>query len=911
MSTKNLERIFNPESIALIGVSEREGSVGFGLFKNLISGGFRGKIYGVNPKINELLGQKIYKSVKEIKGAIDLAVISVSIGIVPSVVRECAERGIMGAIVISAGGKEAGEAGSEKEKEIVREAGRIGMRIIGPNCLGIVVPHLGMNASFTASVPPQGNMAFISQSGALCTAIMDWACREKVGFSHVVSIGDMADVDFGDVINYLGDDISVRSILLYIESLTNVKKFIGASRSVSRIKPIIALKSGQTQAGMKAAASHTGALTTEDAIYNTVFKRAGIIKVNTIRELFNAAEAFAKQPRPIKPNFAIITNAGGPGVMATDALGTKWRINPVQLNEKTIKELDSILPPYASKLNPIDILGDATPERYAKTLEVCLAAEEVGGVIIIFTPQIVTHPSDVARTISEVAKKHSTKSIFAVWMGGKFVEEAIGILNDTGIPTFGTPEEAVHALMHMYSYTYNLKLLQETPRPIKGRFEKKRAESIINSFLKEKESEILSELDSKAVIASYDIPVNPTEVATASIEASQIAKELGFPVVLKIHSPDITHKSNVGGVALDLNSEAEVSNAFDRIVSNVKRLKPDANILGVTVQPMVTERGFELILGAKKDPIFGPVIAFGAGGVMTEFIKDVEMAIPPLNSTLALRLIERTRIFSLLSNGFRDIPPANMDALVNVIVNFSELIADFPEITEADINPLYVTGEHILALDAGLEKPGKRRKGERERILALDARIKIERTEEKPPHHLIIAPYPSQYESYHTLKDGTVVLLRPIRPEDEPLMFELFNTFSKKTIAYRFFHFIKVTTHEQLIRFTQIDYDREIAIIAVCQPPGRERVLGVGQVIFEPREEKAEFAAMVGDPWQGKGLGGKLIEACISIAKERGVKLLWGEVIFENRPMINLFKKMGFNIEKRDGSLYAELKLGT
>jgi acetyltransferase len=381
--------------------------------------------------------------------------------------------------------------------------------------------------------------------------------------------------------------------------------------------------------------------------------------------------------------------------------------------------------------------------------------------------------------------------------------------------------------------------------------------------------------------------------------------------VLKIHSPDITHKSNVGGVALDLNSETEVSNAFDRIVSNVKQLKPDANILGVTVQPMVTERGFELILGAKKDPIFGPVIAFGAGGVMTEFIKDVEMAIPPLNSTLALRLIERTRIFSLLLNGFRDIPPANMDALVNVVVNFSELIVDFPEITEADINPLYVRGEHILALDADLKKTEKRRKGERERILALDARIKIERTDEKPPHHLIITPYPSQYESYHTLKDGTVVLLRPIRPEDEPLMFELFNTFSKKTIAYRFFHFIKVTTHEQLTRFTQIDYDREIAIIAVRQPPGRERILGVGQVIFEPREEKAEFAAMIGDPWQGKGLGAKLMEVCISIAKERGVKLLWGEVIFENRPMINLFKKMGFNIEKRDGSLYAELKLGT
>src|SRR5579885_2234572 len=817
MSTKNLEMIFNPESIAVIGVSEREESVGYGLFKNLISGGFRGKIYGINPKINELLGQKIYKSVKEIRGAIDLAVISVPIGIVPSVVRECAEKGIMGAIVISAGGKEAGESGSEREKEIVREAGRIGMRIIGPNCLGIVVPHIGMNASFTASVPPQGNMAFISQSGALCTAIMDWACREKVGFSHVVSIGDMADVDFGDMINYLGDDRNVRSILLYVESLTNAKKFVGAARSVSRVKPIIALKSGKTGAGMEAPASYTQTLITEDAIYSTIFKRAGIVRVDTIRELFNAAESLSKQPRPLKPNLAVITNTDGTGIMTADALSVRWESELVKLSERTINELENILPSYTNKLNPICMRGDVTSERYARTLEVCLGAEEVGGVIIIFTPQSIAHPSDVARAISKVIRKSNTKPIFAVWMGGKSVEEATGILNEAGIPTFGTPEEAVNAFMHMYSYTYNLKLLQETPRPINGRFEKKRAESVIESFLKEGESKILPELDSKAIIASYEIPVNHTEVATTPIEASQVAKELGFPVTLKIHSPDVADKSNMGGVALDLHSEEEVSNAFDRIVSNVKQLKPDTNILGVTVQPMITEKGFELILGAKKDPIFGPVIAFGAGGEMTEFIKDVAMAIPPLNSTLALRLMEKTRIFNLLSNGFRNIPPANIDALVRVIVNFLELIVDFPDITEADINPLYVRGEHILALDA---------------------RIKVERTEEKPPHHLIIAPYPSQYESYYTLKDGTVTLLRPIRPEDEPLILELFNTFSKETIVYRFFHVIKVTTHEQLVRFTQIDYDREIAIIAVCQPPGRERIFGIVQLILSRERRK-------------------------------------------------------------------------
>jgi acetyltransferase len=889
ISITNLKRIFNPESIVLIGVSKTEGSIGYSLFKNLISGGFRLRIYGVNPYVNELFGQRIYKSVGEIEEKIDLAIIAVPIEIVPSIIGELIQSGIGSAIVISTSRKEAGKERRERsEEKAILEARQVGMRIIGPNCLAVVIPHLGINVSFTASAPPRGNMAFISQSGGLCTAIMDWACKENVGFSHVVSIGDMADVDFGDLINYLGDDVNVRSILLYIESITNIKKFIGAARSVSRVKPIIALKTGKTGMGTKTSAFHTEALITEDDVYGTIFKRTGIVKVNTIRELFNAAQALSKQPRPLKPNLAIVTNADGMGMMAAEVLSVRWGIELMKLSEKTITELDSFLPPYTSKLNPICMFGDATDEKYAKTLEVCLAAEEVGGVIIIFTPQAVTHPSDVARVISKVAKKTNTKPIFAVWMGGKLVEEAIGILNDAGIPTFGTPGEAINAFMHMYSYTFNLKLLQETPKLIEGRFETKRVESIIQSFLKDKESEILPELDSKAIIASYEIPVNRTEVATTSLEASGVAKELGFPVVLKIHPPDITETFNLGTAAFDLHSELEVSDAFHRIVPNVRRLKSDASILGVTVQPMIMEKGFELILGAKKDPIFGPIIVFGAGGEMAEFIKDVAMAIPPLNSNLALRLMEKPRIFSLLSNGFRDIPPANVDTLVKVIVNFAELIADFPEITEVDINPLYVRDE---------------------RILALDARIKVQRTDEKPPHHLIIAPYPSQYESYHTLKDGTVVLLRPIRPEDEPLILELFKTFSKETIVDRFFHVIKVTTHEQLVRYTQIDYEREIAIIAVGQPPGRERILGIVQLVFEPRGDKAEFAIVVGDPWQGKGLGKKLMEVCISIAKERGVKFLWGEIILDNVPMINLSKKMGFNMKKRDASLYAELKL--
>jgi acetyltransferase len=888
MSTKNLENIFTPESIALIGVSERKGSVGYGLFKNLVSGGFEGKIYGVNPKVNDLLEHRIYKSVSEIEGEVDLAIIAVRIEIVPSIISECAEKGIKGAIVISAGGKEMGKIDDKREQEIIVEAGRAGMRIIGPNCLGVVIPHLGINASFTVSVPPKGNIAFISQSGALCTAIMDWAGKEKVGFSHVISIGDMVDVDFGDLIEYLGDDTNVRSILLHIESLTNIKKFIRAARSVSRVKPIIALKAGKLDAGAKSTASPAEALITEEDVYSTIFKRTGIVQVNTIHELFNTAEPLSKQPRPTVPNLAIITNADGMGAMAANVLSGRWGGRLVKFSKKTIKELDNILPPYASKLNPICMVGDVTTDNYSQTLEVCLADEEIGGVIIIFTPQLVTHPSDVARVISEVARKSRTKPIFAVWMGGKSVEEGISILNEAGIPTFGTPEDAVNAFMHMYYYSYNLRLIQETPKLIEGRFEKKRAESVIKNLLEKEKSGTLSEIDSKAIVASYEIPVNRTEVVTTPLEASQVSKELGFPVVLKIRSPDLTHEFNIGGVASDLHSRSEVSKAFKRIISNVKRLKSDTNILGVTVQPMPTEKGFELLLGAKKDPTFGSIILFGAGGAMAEFTKDVAMAIPPLNSTLALRLIEKTRIFDLLSNGFRDIPPADVDTLVKVVVNFSELISAFPEITQVDINPLYIRGDYVVALDA---------------------RIKVERTKQKSPHHLLITPYPSQYESYHTLKDDTVVLCRPIRPEDEPLILELFNTFSEKTIVYRFFHHIKVTTHERLVRFTQIDYDREIPIIAVCQPPGRERILGILQVIFEPKGEKAEFSLVVGDLWQGRGLGKKLMEIYISIAKERGAKLLWGHILPDNVPMINLSKKMGFNIENRNGVLYAELKL--
>jgi acetyltransferase len=888
MSTKNFETLFNPTSIALIGECRNEGNIAFSLLKSLTSCDFQGQIYGVTSKDGENSENKIYKSLTDIEDSVDLIIIAEPPDRVPSIITEAAKKNVKGAIIVTSNGEGEEIINSELNDEIIRLAGSNGIRLVGPECLSFVVPRLGVNVSLIPSLPPTGNLAFISQSATICTAILDWAIKGKAGFSHVISLGQMADVDFGDVINYLGDDNRVKSILLYLESLTNVKKFVGAARSVSRVKPIIALKAGRVNLDSKSVGSYDGADAEDDVAYSTIFKRVGIVRVHTIEELFNAASSLSKQPRPLKQDIAIITNSTSTTFMSIDTIAQKRDLQLATLSDNTISELNRILPVFLKKQNPINLGLEADASLYAKTLEVFLAADEVGGAIVIFTPHVLTHPSNVARAICDVSKKSNAKPIFAVWMGGTLVESAINILNESGIPTYATPEEAIKAFSHMYSYTSNLRLLQETPKLLNSSFDKRRAESVIKTYLENNEIDTLSEIESKAIIASYEIPVNHTEIATTPMEASKVSKEIGYPVVLKIHSPDVIHNRGVGGVALDLRTDSEVVGSFNRIISNLKRLKPEAKILGVSVQRMIVGKGLECILGAKKDPTFGPLIYFGTGGIMTGYVNDIAMAIPPLNSTLALRLMEKTRIFDFLSRGFNYIPPAKIDSIVKVIVNFSELIADFPEIMEISINPLYVRDDFILALDA---------------------RINVQRVNQHSSHHLLIAPYPSNYEGYHTMKDGTVVLLRPIKPEDEPLILELFNTFSEKTIVSRFFHLINVTTHEQLIRFTQIDYDREISIIAVRQPPGREGILGIGQLVFEPKGEKAEFAVVVGDPWQGRGLGTKLLDTCIAISKERGVKYLWGEIIPTNEPMGNLFKKRGFNIIKKDNSYYAELNL--
>jgi acetyltransferase len=874
MSTRNLDRILKPRSIALIGASETKEKLGSIIFRNLIEGGFAGAIYAVNPKYDTVYGRRSFESVVNIREPIDLAVIVTPIEVVPQVVRDCSKKGIYGTIIISAGGKETGEKGRQLEGEILKEAGKAGIRIIGPNCLGVINPRLKLNASFSDRMALPGNLAFISQSGALCTAILDRSFKENIGFSYFISIGSMADVDFGDLIDYLGSSEEVSSIILYMESVTNAKKFMSAARAVSRVKPIIALKAGRSVAGAKAAASHTGSMAGEDDVYDAAFRRAGILRVNTIKELFNCAEGLAKQPRPRGPRLGIITNAGGPGVMAIDRLDYLGH-KPAELSEETIERLNSLLPPHWSERNPVDILGDATPERYLEAVEICLSTDELDGLIVILTPQAVSSPTEVARGVSRYLSNQS-KPVFAVWMGADSVEEGISILNEAGIPTYDTPEEAVTIFMLMYHYSYNLELLQETPRELHAELDLKResAERLIMNSLSQKKT-LLSEIESKELLASYGIPVNRTLIANSAEQAAELATDIGFPVVLKIDSPDITHKTEAGGVILDVGSKADVISAFQVVLGNAKNYNPKATINGVSVQRMIKEAGYEIILGSKADSLFGPVILFGLGGVMTEVIGDKALGLPPLNSTLAKRLVERTKISRVLS-GFRNRPPVDMEWLEMILVRLSHLVTDFPEIAEIDINPLLINEKNIIGLDA---------------------RVIIQPSTLKSPEHLVIAPYPRRYETHWKGTGGIPILFRPIKPEDEGMLLDLFSSFSEKTILFRFFQLLKSMPHKQIVRYTQIDYDRDMAIVAVASEGDKERILGVGRLNYYPNLETSEFSVVVGDSWQRKGLGTKLLELCIEIANERGVSQLWGDIMAGNEGMIRLCKRLGFKID--------------
>jgi acetyltransferase len=868
----SLDPIFRPRSIAVVGASATPGAVGSILIRNLLANPFGGVVYPVNPKRRAVHGVLCYPDLAAVPERVDLAVIATPAVTVPGVISECVRRGIPAAIVISAGFSELGAEGRKLESEI-KAIARGHLRIVGPNCLGVIHPPSNLNASFAASMARPGRIALLSQSGAICTSILDWAQARHIGFSSFVSVGAMLDVDFADLIDYFADDPQTRSIILYMESIGDVRKFLSAARGVSRTKQVIVVKSGRHEAGAKAAALHTGALAGADDVFETAFRRAGVLRVTTIPELFSMSEVLAVQAQPRGPALAIITNAGGPGVMATDALMLDGG-QLAELRPETKAALDAVLPPFWSHANPIDVLGDATPERYRQVVEICASDNHIDGLLILLTPQAMTDPTETARQLAAVGHPER-KPVLACWMGGETVRAGREVLDRASIPTFYAPELAIRAFLHMVQYRRNQELLYETPEAIAEDTnpDEKRVRSIFDAARADGRT-LLNEAEAKDVLSAYGIPVTPTVPCRSADEAVAVANRIGYPVVLKLLSRTITHKSDVGGVQLNLVNEQAVRQAFDVIRAGVARVEKSA-FEGVTVQPMVTGKGYELIVGSSVDVQFGPVILFGAGGVLVEVFKDRALGLPPLTRTLARRLMERTKIYKALQ-GVRGQRSVDMKELETLLVRFAQFVADFPEIQEIDINPLLASPERIVALDA--------------RVLLGPADLPAER---RP--RLAIEPYPSRYTAAFRLPDGREVMVRTIRPEDEPLIIAFHAGHSEHTIRMRFFSLVKTLSRESLIRLCHLDYMREMALVAVWRDAdGGQHFAGVSRYYLQPESGTAEFAVIVGDAWQRQGLGRHLMERLIAVARERGVRRLKGLVLRENDAMLALMQKLGF-----------------
>jgi acetyltransferase len=894
---RSLQPIFSPKTVAVIGATEKVGSVGRTVVWNLISSPFGGTVFPVNPKRENILGIKAYPSINAVPDQIDLAVIVTPAPSVPAIIAECVESGVKGAIVISAGFKEVGPEGVKLESAILEHARRGKMRVIGPNCLGVMNPLTGLNATFATAAARPGNVAFISQSGALCTSVLDWSFKEHVGFSAFVSIGSMLDVGWGDLIYHLGDDPHTQSIVIYMETIGDARSFMSAAREVALTKPIIVIKPGRTEGAARAAASHTGSLTGSDEVLEAAFRRCGVLRVNTIGEIFSMAEVLSKQPRPKGPHLTILTNAGGPGVLAVDALITSGG-KLAEISAEAMGKFNEILPPQWSHNNPVDILGDASPDRYAQALEVAAKDPNSDGLLVVLTPQAMTDPTETAEALKNYAKSYD-KPVLASWSGGKDIAAGEAILNKAGIPTFMYPDTAAEAFAYMWKYTDNLKALYETVRMTgqdNGSGVDRDAASAIIQKARRSGRLLLTEAESKALLAAYGIPTVPTIVAETADEAVVKAEQLGYPVVLKLHSETVTHKTDVGGVQLNLNDAQAVRSAFEAIKKGVTEKASADDFLGVTVQPMVKLEGYELIIGSSIDPQFGPVVLFGMGGQLVEVFKDRALGLPPLNTTLARRMIERTKIFEALK-GVRGRPPVDIAALEQLMVHFSQLVAEQHWIKELDINPLIASHEGLLALDA--------------RVLIHDAK------DEKALPKLAIRPYPSQYVAPWTMKDGTQVVIRPISAEDEMLMRGFHVSLSDKTVYMRYLSPMLLslrTTHERLARMTHNDYDREIALVVECKEEKcNKAILGVARLSkLRGTDEEARITMLISDRHQGQGLGKELLARIVKIGRDEKIKRIIALMSPENEAMKRLCRAVGFSsfeIDSQNGMLKALIQL--
>lgn len=887
-----LASLFEPASVAVIGASRRTGSIGAVLIDNMRKSGFRGALYAVNPKYSSVFGTRCYESIEALPEPVDLAVVATPARTVPDVIERCGRRGVRAAVVITAGFAETGPAGAALEQALVASARRHGIRVVGPNCLGLMRPESGFNATFARGTAAPGTLALVSQSGAICTALLDWAGQRGIGFSSVVSLGGSCDVEFGEILDYLACDGRTEHILAYVEGVRNARRFLSALRAVTRIKPVILMKVGRHPTGSRAARSHTGALVGADDVFDAAIRRTGAVRVGSVGELVAAAQALAAHLEPEGERLAIITNGGGPGVIAADR-ATDLSLPLADLSPQTLDALRQVLPPTWSHGNPVDLIGDAGPDRYAGAVAACLADPGVHGVLVVLTPQAMTDATAAAQSVTKVARGR-TKPVIACWMGGGQVAAGRACLREAGIPVFATPEPAVQMFAHVASYFRNRKRLLDVPPPLAAapRPDVASARALIAAVLSDGR-ELLSEIESKALLAAFHIPVVPATLARTADEAVIMAQRAGFPVALKIHSPDITHKSDVGGVRLNTEDAAGVLGAFADIVAAVRRASPEARIDGVSVQPMIRRpQGRELMVGIARDRIFGPAITFGTGGIAVEVHADRAIMLPPLNSRLAAELVAGTRAARLLRD-FRGWKPVDPDCIAAVLLRVSELACELPEVRELDINPLLADADGVIALDA--------------RVL-----IAAQPASARRYDHLAIHPYPAELERGIRLADGRSVRLRPIRPEDAAMERAFVAALSPASRYFRFMGSVRELTSAMLARFTQIDYDREMAFIATTRENGDEVEIGVARYVTNPDGESCEFAVTVADPWQRRGLGTGLMRALMERAVACGLRRMRGEILAANTGMTVLAERLGFLVRRHpDASdeLRAEITL--
>jgi acetyltransferase len=880
MGKHYLSPLFAPKSVAVFGASDRADSVGQVVFRNMLESGFRGLLYPVNSKHAEVQGKRAYASISDIAEPVELAVISTPAQTVPEIVESCGIHGVKAAIIITAGFGEAGREGAALEKELLETARRYGIRLVGPNCLGIMRPSIGLNATFNNGGANTGNIAFISQSGALCTAILDWAQSNDVGFSSVISMGSSTDVDFGEILDYLVSDPDTHSILMYIEGIRNARRFMSALRAAARIKPVILVKVGRHEEGSRAALSHTASLVGADDVFDAAVSRAGVVRVQTITQLFTAAKALSCGFRPVGNRLAIVTNGGGPGVMAADR-AADLGLTMATLADATIADLNQYLPPNWPHGNPVDIIGDARADRYHHAVKACLEDGNVDGVLAILTPQAMTRPLESALAMIELSNTYS-KPLLTCWMGEKQVDEARAAFARAHKPHFRTPEPAVEVFSHLSAYYRNQKLLMQMPGPLSHHHEPdvESARLIIEGAMQQ-HRKVLTEMESKSLLSAFNIPVAKTMVAHTPNEALLIAQQLGFPVAMKVNSPDITHKSDAGGVVLNLNNAHEVRTAYQHILDSVRAALPDARIDGISIEPMIVKpNGRELMIGVTSDPVFGPVITFGAGGTAVEIIGDRAVALPPLNNFLAKELIHETHVAGMLG-AFRNMVPANVGALEDVLLRVSEMVCELPLLKEMDINPL-ILDEHG--------------------VLAADARVVVEYRQPGADRyaHMAIYPYPTQLVSRWQLADGTDITIRPIRPEDAELVQAFVRGLSEESRYFRFMSSMQELTETMLVRFTQIDYSREMALIAVTLVRDRETELGVARYAINPDGDSCEFALVVADNFQGRGLGQKLMVMLMEAARSNGLSMIEGEVLGNNHNMLKLMMRLGFEVRSSE-----------